>query len=198
MIKLKFFLLLNFFLLIKSEHCKNKITCSCSIEQNKNDKELELFLFHCQTRLENIPEIQNIIGIYINSKQISSFPDNLIFNETCFYKNITRLGFTKTNLNSIEKSDFKCLSKLEKLVLNFNELTIIDAEVFKNLTEMIELNLSNNKIHNVNKNSFCDLTKLKILDLQHNLIKRLPENICFPQQIKQLYLSYNQIKSKIS
>jgi Leucine-rich repeat (LRR) protein len=197
MIKLNFFLLLNFFLMIKSENCQNKHPCSCSIETTKNKNEFQLFIFECINILEKIPEIQNIKSININSKAISSFPDNLISNETCFYKNITHLEITNTNLNSIKKSDFKCLSKLEQLVLNLNEITIIDAEVFKNSGEMIQLYLNNNKITDVDQNSFCGLSKLLLLNLNRNYIKSLPENICFPQQIEKLYLSNNQIKSKI-
>jgi Leucine-rich repeat (LRR) protein len=202
MIKLNIFLLLNFLLITYSESCQNKIweRCNCStslFNQNSNEKELELSIFHCETRLENLPEIQNTIGIYLDFTKISSFPDNMISNE-CFYKNITRLGITNTKINSLRNSDFKCLSKLKQIILGRNEITNIDADVFKNLTELNQLLLRNNKITNVDQNSFCGLSKLVLLDLQNNLIKSLPEKICFPKNLEKLYLSYNQIKSKIN
>jgi leucine-rich repeat protein SHOC2 len=202
MIKLNIFILLSFFLIINSDNCKKTFLepCNCStasIDEYAYKKDLELFVFDCVKTPQNIPEIQNIKGIYINSKKISSLPDNLISNETCFYKNITRLEITNTIVNSIQNSDFKCLSKLEQLDLSRNEITKINADVFQSSGEMIQLYLNDNKITNVDQNSFCGLSKLLLLDLQHNLITSLPAKICFPQQVQQLYLSYNHIKSKI-
>jgi Leucine-rich repeat (LRR) protein len=202
MIKLNIFLLFNFFLIINSEICQNYtwVPCNCStnvLDPNSENKELELSFFYCEKPLEKLPEIQNIKSIYLDATKMSSFPNNLISNENCFYKNITRLVFRNTNLSSINNSDFKCLSKLEMIDLSLNEISVIDADVFKNLTELNELLLINNKITKVDHNSFCGLSKLILLDLQINLITSLPENICFPTQIKYLYLSYNKIKSKI-
>jgi Leucine-rich repeat (LRR) protein len=203
--KLNIFLLFNFFLIINSESCQNNIWngCNCSITQNdkNSNNNLELILDNCKKKLKEIPEIQNIIAIYIvgdyYSKIISSLPDNLISNENCFYKNVTRLVITNTMINSINNSDFKCLSKLWQLDLSLNELTSIDANVFNNLAEIFELFLSSNKITSVGQNSFCELSELNRLDMQDNFIEVLPENICFPINLEKLNLSYNQIKSKI-
>jgi Leucine-rich repeat (LRR) protein len=202
MTKLNIFLLLNFFLIINSDNCKNKfrVPCNCStaqLDEYSNEKKLELSFFDCEKRLQIIPEMQNIIGIYFYSKKISSFPDNLISNETCFYKSIIRLVFRNTNLSSINNSDFKCLSKLGELEISQNEISKIKSDVFKNLGELTQLYLNDNKITNVDQNSFCGLSELLLLDLQKNLITSLPENICFPKNLDKLYLSYNQIKSKI-
>jgi Leucine-rich repeat (LRR) protein len=205
MIKLNIFLLYNFFLIINSESCQNNIweECKCfTIQLNPKSlyKQLELRLVNCEKGLKKIPEIENIMGIYIDTdsiKKISFLPDNLVSNETCFYKNIIRLVFRNTNLSSINNSDFKCLSKLQQLDISQNQITKINAHAFKTLAQLQQLLLRNNKITNVDQNSFCGLSKLLLLDLQHNLITSLPAKICFPQQVKQLYLSYNHIQSKI-
>jgi Leucine-rich repeat (LRR) protein len=202
MIKLNIFLLFNFFLIINSEICQNYtwVPCNCStnvLDPNSENKELELSFFYCEKPLEKLPEIQNIKSIYLDATKMSSFPNNLISNENCFYKNITRLVFRNTNLSSINNSDFKCLSKLQQLDISQNQITEINAHAFKTLAQLQQLLLRNNKITDVDQNSFCGLSKLLLLDLQHNLITSLPAKICFPQQVQQLYLSYNHIKSKI-
>jgi Leucine-rich repeat (LRR) protein len=197
MIKLNIFLLLNFFLIINSENCRISIPCNCSTQViDEAAKNKQLYIFDCKSALEKLPEIQNIKSIFLDSRNIISFPDNLISNENCFYKNVTLLSITNTNLSSINNSDFKCLSKLQQLQIGHNEITTINADAFKNSGEMIQLVLSGNKITSVDQNSFCRLSKLLLIDLKINLITSLPENICFPTKITFLYLSYNQIISK--
>jgi hypothetical protein len=64
-----------------------------------------------------IPELQNITEINIQgkNKKLSSLPKNLISNETCFYKYVSKLTFIYTTLNLIKSSDLICLSKLKYL-----------------------------------------------------------------------------------
>ena len=181
MIKLNIFFLFNFFLIINSESCQNNIWkgCNCStkvFDQTAKNIELELSIFDCERELKKLPEIHNIIGIFLDSTNISSFPNNLILKE-CIYKNVTRLSITNTKINSLKNSDFVCLSKLQQLDISQNEITTINADAFKYLTELNQLLLRKNKIFNVDQNSFCGLFKLHLLDLQNNLIKSLPENI---------------------
>lgn len=87
------------------------------------------------------------------------------------------------------------MNKLNKLILNHNELEILRNGVFIDCNQLSFLDLGHNKLKNIEENVFINLPNLEIIILSFNKFDRIPRSLSKLNNIKTLDLSNNQIKS---
>jgi len=127
----------------------------------------------------------------------------------------TKLDLYSSSIYSLE-SDIGQLVNLEKLYLNYNNLTTLPGSIgnleklklldipsnqltflpitIGSMINLETLNLSGNKLTTL-PNSIGDLEKLKILNLENNEIVLLPDNITNLENLITLFINYNKLTS---
>ena len=95
-----------------------------------------------------------------------------------------------------ETDTYKLPTKLTKLSLNHNKLSILPAGVFSGLKKLKHLNISHNCLNTVLEDVFTGLPRLSDLDLSDNLFTELPYFLTeLPQTISKLgYLRFSNNK----
>uniref|UniRef100_A0A8C4SJB7 Toll like receptor 8 n=1 Tax=Erpetoichthys calabaricus TaxID=27687 RepID=A0A8C4SJB7_ERPCA len=163
--------------------------------------------------LLNLPNIANI-----------SLRKNCYYRNPCNYSldlgnifaNLSKLTMLLLSYNNLTKVPKDLPGNLEKLDLGSNKIQHIEESVFRHLTKLKYLDLSGNCPHcfnapfpcvscpnegfiSIHDNAFQNLTQLSVLDLSQNSLKRVKtawfENC---QNIKHLYLSFNQLMNEIA
>ncbi len=116
--------------------------------------------YDCQEFTQD--DIQNVSGIYI-------IYENGNFRED------------HTLLNEISYEDFKGMTALKELVIQFSNISDLDEDIFKDLISLESLDLSHNKIKSLPERIFWRLKRLKKLELDSNPYeeKVLPENLFY-------------------
>jgi protein phosphatase 1 regulatory subunit 7 len=146
--------------------------------------------------------------------------DIILFSNDSDVLNSTKtLNLTNSNYFYINKTTFEGLINLNKLDLSYNFLAELNTDLFTDLINLKELNLSFNIIKQINISS--SLNNLLILDLKKNDISKIESKNFFildnmirldlsennlqefdsknifssNNQLEELYLSYNNLKS---
>ena len=88
------------------------------------------------------------------------------------------LNLDDMSIRAIKPGAFEGMSRLEKLVLGKNRISIIEPYTFAGLRKLWYLDLDSNKIQVVKSNAFRGLHSLEILRLRNNQINRI-ENGAF-------------------
>jgi len=83
---------------------------------------------------------------------------------------INKLSLEYEDISSIGDYAFSGLISLKEINLSSNLLKSISKHTFAGLTSLEKINLSNNDISNIESNVFRDLTSLKEINLFYNLI----------------------------
>lgn len=100
----------------------------------------------------------------ISDTEVHYFPTNI---ESVF-PNLIAIIITDCNLLEVHQSDLKPFSKLEKLLLNRNQITFLEQDLFKFNPNIIRLGFADNKIVHVESSVFVGLKSLKFLDFRNN------------------------------
>lgn len=168
---------------------------------------------YCHSRnLQHVPFIPSHIRyVYLQHNKITEILDGVFNNAT----NLVWLIMSHNQLNSdkISKNAFSKLENLEQLYLDHNELSHVPQNLPRSITD---LRLGHNKISKILSSSFegmVNLTTLQLqanaiediggvfkglksltmLDMRKNKLKQIPDNL--PEDLQQLYLEFNKIKS---
>lgn len=114
------------------------------------------------------------------------------------FKNLANLkdvSFWNNKLTELDSDTFNDLVLLESLNLRDNELTTLDKKTFRKLVDLKTLILDSNNIKTIDDQLFRSNTKMEILSLKDNYIKYLP-NYLFEnmRQLKVIRLDTNEIE----
>lgn len=98
------------------------------------------------------------------------------------------------NFKSVERSDFKSMSNLERLTLYGNKISVIADDAFDYLAKLKHINLDNCGIRKISRNLFSKLPQIQTLSLIRNSLRNIPEN-AFENMpnLKSLTLTENRI-----
>jgi len=108
--------------------------------------------------------------------------------------NLKELDLKNNSIKFITENTFIGLSKLNKLVLDENNLEIIKSNTFNGLYALTTLNLENNQIKAVEPYSFIGLSSLPKITLQNNNLESLCSNTFIGlSALSELNLENNQI-----
>nr|XP_043894870.1 fibromodulin-like [Solea senegalensis] len=168
---------------------------------------------YCHNRnLQHVPYVPSHMKyVYLQHNQITGIQDGVFDNAT----NLVWVVLFGNQLSSdkIGKNVFSKLKKLNRLLLDHNELTHVPPNLPKSLTD---LRLGHNKISKILPGSFegmVDLTtlhlqanaidnaqgvskglkSLTVLDMRKNKLREIPDDL--PEMLQQLYLEFNDIES---
>ncbi|XP_029974940.1 fibromodulin [Salarias fasciatus] len=168
---------------------------------------------YCHNRnLQHVPYVPSHIKyVYLQRNQIRGIPEGVFDNAT----NLVWLVLFHNRLDSdkIGKNVFSELKHLERLLLDYNDLTHVPPNLPKSITD---LRLSHNKISKIPSSSlegmlnlttlhlqvnsiedvggvFKGLKSLTLLDMRKNKLRKIPDNL--PEKLQQLYLEFNGIES---
>ncbi|XP_059206627.1 toll-like receptor 13 [Centropristis striata] len=83
------------------------------------------------------------------------------------------LDLSVNAISALGCSDFRKLTRLEKLFLNHNRIATLKGCVFRNLNELKVLNVGENGVHTLTDFFKVNLKKLKVLDLTRNTLKHI-------------------------
>ncbi|CAN9515487.1 unnamed protein product [Ophioblennius macclurei] len=168
---------------------------------------------YCHSRnLQHVPYVPSHIKyVYLQRNQIRGIQDGVFDNAT----NLTWLVLFHNRLDSdkIGKNVFGKLKKLERLLLDYNDLTRMPPNLPKSISD---LRVGHNKISKIPSNSFegmlnlttlhlqgnniedvggvfKGLKSLTLLDMRKNKLRKIPDSL--PEKLQQLYLEFNSIES---
>ncbi|KAJ8391154.1 hypothetical protein AAFF_G00095830 [Aldrovandia affinis] len=166
---------------------------------------------YCDSRnIQQVPYIPSRMKyLYLQHNEISSIPDGAFDNATGLVW--VMMHQNKLSSDKVSKKVFGKLKNLDRLYLQYNNLTRVPANLPKSLRE---LRLNHNKISKVPANCFEGMTNLSILllndnavqdvggalkglnsltllDVSSNKLKKVPDNL--PGMLHQLYLESNSI-----
>ncbi|XP_061189712.1 G-protein coupled receptor GRL101-like [Saccostrea echinata] len=114
--------------------------------------------------LEDFTYFFNLMYLDLQSNNISWIDDET-FEEL---SNLCFLDLSSNLLQSIKRSFFQNLEKLQYLYLQRNLISTIEVESFYSLKSLVILDLSNNKITSLKGKYFRNLEELRYLYLQNN------------------------------
>lgn len=110
-------------------------------------------------------------------------------------KELTEIDLRNTGIAKIDPNTFIGLEKLEKLLLNDNEIEEIDVKLFDGLKNLKSLWMHNIKLKRIDPNTFKGLDKLEKLLLSQNQLEeidyRLFESL---SNLRELWLHKNKLK----
>ena len=87
------------------------------------------------------------------------------------------MNLSSNQITKLSKEPFKHLSKLRKLRLSHNLLTVIAGDSLGQAISLLEtLALDNNKIRTVDSEAFINMTSLTDLDMKANNLESGPQN----------------------
>lgn len=113
------------------------------------------------------------------------------------FTNLKRLSISEGNfkVGNLKPECLKGATKLEKLELNNNNITILVHKNFLEAPKLKYLSLGKNKISEIEDSAFKGLEKLKTLDLNTNQLEVInSETFCGTDNLDILYLFDNKIK----
>ncbi|KAG5667929.1 hypothetical protein PVAND_015894 [Polypedilum vanderplanki] len=114
----------------------------------------------------NDSQVQTLIISYQSTKNIPKNPAKAFVNLKTFV-------IENCKLERIQKSDFNDLSKIERLEIIGNSISIIESGSFDVLTVLTYLDLSNNNLNSLPGKAFDKLNALLILNLSKNKLTSL-------------------------
>jgi len=182
----------------------NELNCA-----NKNLRNLDEILYASKESLLNI-------SIFDLASNQLSFLSRDVFSSL---SNLIQLKFSFNKIESVDANAFTKLTKLNRLLLNNNQLTIlkestfnnnnenlqyidlsynklefVDRTLFNGLASLLNLKLNNNLISSIVDNSFETLILLQSLDLSHNRLTTIREKTFSGlKQVESINLEYNHI-----
>ena len=135
-------------------------------------------------------------------------------------RTLPQLGPLDEPLNSLKAGDFLGLTSLERLLLDFNEisvlpegifdgltslsslqmyrnnLTLLQPGIFSGLSELRHLYLTHNRVVAISDSAFVDLTRLRVLNIRGNQLAALSESVFVGlDSLNDLRLSSNSLSS---
>ena len=107
---------------------------------------------------------------------------------------VTLLDLRDSGIMALAEDDFKGLSSLETLLLNYNFLSSVPNGVFDDLSALYKLRLSANSLTSLPEGVFNGLGSLATLDLAENSLVGLPEGLFSDlSSLKDLSLYHNSL-----
>ena len=108
-------------------------------------------------------------------------------------QSLETLNVAYNGIKFLTNEPFKHIqNSVKEIILKGNDIQMIEPSVFKNLTKLETLDLGENNIYTLNEDTFEDLTNLKLLFLQRNKIASLSSELCRTlTDLKILNLAYN-------
>ena len=148
---------------------------------------LYLFIF----LITFILNIQSCNGkdIINNTLKIYAIPDIYVY--TCTYMFIEYLHDESFYLNPNDR----ILTKLTKLNLNFNNISILHDDQFKQLLELEYISMSNNKIKFIGSSIFSKNINIEYINLYVNNIVKFDFKLDVLKLLWFLNLSYNKLST---
>lgn len=136
-------------------------------------------------------EGEKVHGFSLNDNQFVKYlPENI---EKAF-PNLVEYSAINTYLESISAANFEGLSKLKKLNLSDNDLSVIESGTFAELTELEQLDLSEGNIRLIEEGAFAGLSSLKSLNLGGNKLRSLnPKTFEGLTELRNLSLELNHL-----
>jgi len=178
-----FIFILSICLTEGSKFCPS--ACTCTEEGKEVDcsgKELteipELLLTHITT-----------LDLSFNNISVAVPPNSSVWGR--------QLKFLYLNNNHIKdvKSDFQSLPNLMEVYLDYNLITVIDPHVFERNTKLSKLTLNGNKLTMTQTASFLNATSLDWIELANCSISDMPNNFFGSMtNLEFIRLSNNQIE----
>lgn len=133
-------------------------------------------------------DLTNLNTFHFEGSNITFLPNRLLEKSV----NLVKFTLLKNNLTEIPLSFLP--KSVEKVVIEFNSISILKKNQFKSLVHLQVLNLSNNKIERIHKRALNGLKQLRELNINFNnitfLAKRHFQGL---DNLKQIYLNGNQI-----
>jgi len=148
------------------------------------------------------------------SSQIDHFPSNI----GAHFPNARRIYARKNNLKSLVRENFKFIGKLQDLLLEENQISVMEEDTFTDLRNLAKLELGQNKIRklpkkllwrskqlqhfwaheneieSLDKDFFSKNKNLMQVNLWNNKIESVhPESFKLLNKLKYLYLGGNRI-----
>ena len=109
---------------------------------------------------------------------------------------VTRLDLRDSGIMELAKDDFRGLSSLQTLLLNYNFLSAVPNGVFDDLSALNKLRLSANSLTSLPEGVFKGLSSLVTLDLSDNSLVGLPEGLFSDlSSLRYLSLYHNSLVS---
>ncbi|CAC5385395.1 unnamed protein product [Mytilus coruscus] len=107
-----------------------------------------------------------------------------------FPKNIKVIILDNNLISTIPDNHFRNNSKLCKISLLNNKLTVLRKDTFCGAYNLINLTLYNNEIKDVDENVFMSIPALKYLNIKRNHIDWMKLNITFPYSLQTLLMDF--------
>lgn len=121
---------------------------------------------------------------------IKSIPDSSFKS----FPKLEKLLINSNNINVLQCDCYKDAKTLTSLSLNHNEITTVPSKVFSYLSSVSDLALEQNRIETIEDNAFEGMTNLSRINLNRNVIRTL-HRLAFAGAINlnDLYLGWNHI-----
>lgn len=149
------------------------------------------------------PEIYGKFSfILFYSGTLPTFPSEL----SEFFPNLKCIEIYKSNMKTICANDLRGFPKLEKLKLDFNQISYLPGDLFQFTPKIKQISFVNNKIRKINDKIFDNLNHLIEVDLRRNpnidhkynierenieIMKKIIQEKCKPiESLKDLSMAY--------
>ncbi len=144
-----------------------------------------------QTLDGRFTDLPQIVYLDLSHNRIRS-----IRNSTFSYcDKLQRLYLQYNNLSEIEPSAFVSVHSLQILNLAHNRLTYVSEHLFADMTSLSELYLNNNLISQIEANVFLTVERVEILNLAHNRLSHVPEDLFADMSsLRELHLNDNALR----
>lgn len=200
-----------------TSECRNPSLSGCDC-QNRYYERKDEYVVNCTdqhfknvTMLEKLPEQTSVL--IFTGNHIETLPWN-IFGELNKLSSLRIIDMSNNGIREIKGKSYHHVPKVERLILNHNNLTISNKEddmlhhprIFSNFANLLELHLTNafadytdetlaEDLHDIFVNS--DLKRLYKLHLEQNEIRNFRDKnvFCDLPSLRQLYLGDNFIPS---
>lgn len=114
---------------------------------------------------EQDPQVyQKVTHILFYRVTLPKFPNEL----SGFFPNLRYIEIFDSKLKSIFAEDLRGFTKLEKLKLDFNEISFLPGDLFQFTPKISQISFASNKIKKINDNIFDNLKHLIRVDLRRN------------------------------
>ena len=144
------------------------------------------------TRLQDIPNINQITTLALSNNQLQTLPAN-IFNGL---QNLRELYIDNNQLQTLPANIFNGLQNLNHLGLSNNQLQTLPDTIFNGLQNLIGLGLNNNQLQTLPADIFNGLNSLTGLYLGNNQLQTLPADIFIGlHNLRHIFLANNQLQT---
>lgn len=108
---------------------------------------------------------------------------------------LVRLVIERSQLNILNKNDFKGMTSLKETKIELNDISGIEEGVFDEVPQLEHLSLASNNIKSLPPKAFAMLTKLKTLTLSNNRLLKFTASL-LPRQnvIEEFQLQDNKLE----